>query len=171
LDATQSALVCARPFRSVSTSNRVGCWVLLKGCVMGSAFTPDHAVGILREVIVALARRDDPSLSAHQLGVYLTCYLNSPLTKCRRFVGDTRCCQAQELLGPTFCVDEHDTRFCQHAAKDLTEAARTCAASPGAATYAIDLAWSCRAGSRGLANVIYGQLITDANVHGKNRTS
>jgi DNA-binding MarR family transcriptional regulator len=42
---------------------------------MGSAFTPDHAVGILREVIVALVRRDDPSLSAHQLGVYLTCYL------------------------------------------------------------------------------------------------
>ena len=36
---------------------------------------PDQAVVILREVIVALVRRDDPVLSSHQLGVYLTCYL------------------------------------------------------------------------------------------------
>jgi DNA-binding MarR family transcriptional regulator len=33
------------------------------------------AVQILREVIVALVRRDGPALSAHQLAVYLTCYL------------------------------------------------------------------------------------------------
>jgi DNA-binding MarR family transcriptional regulator len=30
---------------------------------------------MLREVIVALVRRDGPALSAHQLAVYLTCYL------------------------------------------------------------------------------------------------
>lgn len=43
---------------------------------MGSAFTPDLAVQVLRDVMVALVRRDTPALSAHQLGVYLTCYLN-----------------------------------------------------------------------------------------------
>ncbi len=35
------------------------------------------AVQILREVIVALVRRDGPALSAHQLAVYLTCYMKS----------------------------------------------------------------------------------------------
>ena len=39
--------------------------------------SPDLAVQMLREVIVALVRRDGPSLSAHQLAVYLTCYLKS----------------------------------------------------------------------------------------------
>lgn len=42
---------------------------------MTTSFSPDRAVLILREVIVALVRRDGPALSAHQLGVYLTCYL------------------------------------------------------------------------------------------------
>lgn len=37
--------------------------------------TPDLAVNMLREVIVSLVRRDGPALSAHQLAVYLTCYL------------------------------------------------------------------------------------------------
>jgi DNA-binding MarR family transcriptional regulator len=37
--------------------------------------SPDLAVQMLREVIVALVRRDGPALSAHQLAVYLTCYL------------------------------------------------------------------------------------------------
>ena len=32
-------------------------------------------VGILRDTIVALVRRDGPDLSARQLGVFLTCYL------------------------------------------------------------------------------------------------
>ena len=36
---------------------------------------PELAVQMLREVIVALVRRDGPALSAHQLAVYLTCYL------------------------------------------------------------------------------------------------
>jgi DNA-binding MarR family transcriptional regulator len=37
--------------------------------------SPDLAVKMLREVIVALVRRDGPALSSHQLAVYLTCYL------------------------------------------------------------------------------------------------
>ena len=32
-------------------------------------------VGILRDTVVALVRRDGPDLSARQLGVFLTCYL------------------------------------------------------------------------------------------------
>ena len=35
----------------------------------------DQMVGILRETVVALVRRDGPDLSARQLGVFLTCYL------------------------------------------------------------------------------------------------
>jgi DNA-binding MarR family transcriptional regulator len=42
---------------------------------MQDSFTPEQSVSILREVIVALVRRDNPMLSSHQLGVYLTCYL------------------------------------------------------------------------------------------------
>ena len=37
---------------------------------------PDQLVGILRETIVALVRRDGPDLSARQLGVLLTVYLS-----------------------------------------------------------------------------------------------
>jgi DNA-binding MarR family transcriptional regulator len=37
--------------------------------------TGEQMVGILRETIVALVRRDGPDLSARQLGVFLTCYL------------------------------------------------------------------------------------------------
>ena len=41
------------------------------------AITPaaDQLVGILRDTVVALVRRDGPDLSARQLGVFLTCYL------------------------------------------------------------------------------------------------
>jgi DNA-binding MarR family transcriptional regulator len=42
---------------------------------MASAFTPELAVDVLRDVIVSLVRRDGPALSSHQFGVYLTCYL------------------------------------------------------------------------------------------------
>ncbi|MCW3476777.1 MarR family transcriptional regulator [Limobrevibacterium gyesilva] len=42
---------------------------------MSIQVSSDLAVGMLREIIVSLVRRDGPSLSAHQLGVYLTCYL------------------------------------------------------------------------------------------------
>jgi DNA-binding MarR family transcriptional regulator len=47
--------------------------------MVSPAFTPDCmpdcTMDIVREVIVALVRRDGPALSTHQLGVYLTCYL------------------------------------------------------------------------------------------------
>ena len=41
--------------------------------VTGS-ISSDLATVLLRDVIVSLVRRDGPALSAHQLGVYLTCY-------------------------------------------------------------------------------------------------
>lgn len=44
---------------------------------MDETSSPDLAVHMLREVIVALVRRDGPALSAHQLAVYLTCYLKN----------------------------------------------------------------------------------------------
>jgi DNA-binding MarR family transcriptional regulator len=42
---------------------------------MATTQTADQLVGILRDTIVALVRRDGPDLSARQLGVFLTCYL------------------------------------------------------------------------------------------------
>ncbi len=36
----------------------------------------DMLVGLLRETVVSLVRRDTVDLSARQLGVFLTCYLN-----------------------------------------------------------------------------------------------
>ena len=42
---------------------------------MASATSTDQMVGILRDTVVALVRRDGPDLSARQLGVLLTCYL------------------------------------------------------------------------------------------------
>ena len=42
---------------------------------MANTPTVDQLVGILRDTIVALVRRDGPDLSARQLGVFLTCYL------------------------------------------------------------------------------------------------
>ena len=40
-----------------------------------SSPSADQLVGILRDTVVALVRRDGPDLSARQLGVFLTCYL------------------------------------------------------------------------------------------------
>jgi DNA-binding MarR family transcriptional regulator len=42
---------------------------------MASTSISDPLVGILRDTVVALVRRDGPDLSARQLGVFLTCYL------------------------------------------------------------------------------------------------
>src|SRR5438445_12123203 len=42
---------------------------------MAAASATDHMVGILRDTVVALVRRDGADLSARQLGVFLTCYL------------------------------------------------------------------------------------------------
>ena len=43
---------------------------------MSAISSTDQYVGILRDTIVALVRRDGPDLSSRQLGVFLTCYLN-----------------------------------------------------------------------------------------------
>ena len=43
---------------------------------MATQTNPDVLVGILRDTVVALVRRDGPDLSARQLGVFLTVYLN-----------------------------------------------------------------------------------------------
>ncbi len=42
---------------------------------MSAQSNPDQLVGILRDTVVALVRRDGPDLSARQLGVFLTVYL------------------------------------------------------------------------------------------------
>ncbi len=42
---------------------------------MASSAASDHMVATLRDTVVALVRRDGPDLSARQLGVFLTCYL------------------------------------------------------------------------------------------------
>src|SRR5689334_17440347 len=42
---------------------------------MATPQSADQLVGILRDTIVAMVRRDGPDLSARQLGVFLTCYL------------------------------------------------------------------------------------------------
>jgi DNA-binding MarR family transcriptional regulator len=44
--------------------------------LMAMQSNPDQLVGILRDTVVALVRRDGPDLSARQLGVFLTVYLN-----------------------------------------------------------------------------------------------
>jgi DNA-binding MarR family transcriptional regulator len=42
---------------------------------MATALAPEQLVGILRDTVVAMVRRDGPDLSARQLGVFLTVYL------------------------------------------------------------------------------------------------
>ena len=42
---------------------------------MASPSPADQLLGILRETVVALVRRDGPDLSLRQLAVFLTCYL------------------------------------------------------------------------------------------------
>ncbi len=42
---------------------------------MPNAHSADQLVGILRDTVVSLVRRDGPDLSARQLGVFLTVYL------------------------------------------------------------------------------------------------
>lgn len=48
----------------------------------------DHMVGVLRDTIVALVRRDGPDLSARQLGVFLTCYLQEGAHTVRGLAAD-----------------------------------------------------------------------------------
>lgn len=42
---------------------------------VSSDITPELFVTVMREIVVSLVRRDGPPLSSHQLGVFLTCYL------------------------------------------------------------------------------------------------
>lgn len=55
---------------------------------MASAPNTDHLVGILRDTIVSLVRRDGPDLSARQLGVLLTCYLQDGAHTVRGLAAD-----------------------------------------------------------------------------------
>ena len=55
---------------------------------MAIASAADQTVGILRDTIVALVRRDGPDLSARQLGVFLTCYLQDGAHTVRGLAAD-----------------------------------------------------------------------------------
>src|ERR1700746_1422123 len=57
---------------------------------MAAGQLPEQLVGILRETIVALVRRDGPDLSARQLGVFLTCYLRDGGHTVRGLAADLR---------------------------------------------------------------------------------
>lgn len=48
----------------------------------------DHLIGILRDTVVGLVRRDGVDLSARQLGVFLTCYLREGGHTVRGLAGD-----------------------------------------------------------------------------------
>ncbi|MBC7800289.1 MAG: MarR family transcriptional regulator [Gemmatimonadaceae bacterium] len=55
---------------------------------MATSPSSDQSVGILRDTIVALVRRDGPDLSARQLGVFLTCYLQDGAHTVRGLASD-----------------------------------------------------------------------------------
>ncbi len=63
--------------RNVSVHNYFNCDFYFKDIIMAAApLSSDQLVGILRDTVVCLVRRDGVDLSARQLGVFLTCYLN-----------------------------------------------------------------------------------------------
>ncbi len=55
---------------------------------MATSAATDQMVGILRDTIVSLVRRDGPDLSARQLGVFLTCYLQDGAHTVRGLAAD-----------------------------------------------------------------------------------
>ena len=55
---------------------------------MAQAPTNDTMVNILRDTILALVRRDGPDLSARQLAVFLTCYLQEGAHTVRGLAAD-----------------------------------------------------------------------------------
>lgn len=55
---------------------------------MAAPQSADQLVGIMRDTIVALVRRDGPDLSARQLGVFLTCYLQEGAHTVRGLAAD-----------------------------------------------------------------------------------
>ncbi len=55
---------------------------------MATNLSADSMVGILRDTVVAMVRRDGPDLSARQLGVFLTCYLQDGAHTVRGLAAD-----------------------------------------------------------------------------------
>jgi DNA-binding MarR family transcriptional regulator len=55
---------------------------------MATQPSADQLVATLRDTIVALVRRDGPDLSARQLGVFLTCYLQEGAHTVRGLAAD-----------------------------------------------------------------------------------
>ncbi len=55
---------------------------------MATSQSADQLVSVLRDTIVALVRRDGPDLSARQLGVFLTCYLQDGAHTVRGLAAD-----------------------------------------------------------------------------------
>lgn len=55
---------------------------------MATPTSTDQLVGVLRDTVVALVRRDGPDLSARQLGVFLTCYLHEGAHTVRGLAAD-----------------------------------------------------------------------------------
>ena len=55
---------------------------------MAQASTTDHLVATLRDTVVSMVRRDGPDLSARQLGVFLTCYLQEGAHTVRGLASD-----------------------------------------------------------------------------------
>jgi DNA-binding MarR family transcriptional regulator len=55
---------------------------------MSSHHDADQLVGILRDTVVSLVRRDGPDLSARQLGVFLTVYLSEGPHTVRGLAGE-----------------------------------------------------------------------------------
>lgn len=55
---------------------------------MAASTTSDQMVATLRDTVVALVRRDGADLSARQLGVFLTCYLNDGAHTVRGLAGE-----------------------------------------------------------------------------------
>ncbi len=55
---------------------------------MATQSSADQLVTTLRDTIVALVRRDGPDLSARQLGVFLTCYLQEGAHTVRGLAAD-----------------------------------------------------------------------------------
>ena len=48
----------------------------------------DHLIGVLRDTVVGLVRRDGVDLSSRQLGVFLTCYLQEGAHTVRGLAAD-----------------------------------------------------------------------------------
>src|SRR3974390_1419264 len=57
---------------------------------MAASPPADQLIGILRETVVSLVRRDGADLSARQLGVFLTCYLRDGGHTVRGLAADLR---------------------------------------------------------------------------------